>query len=399
MKLTDHVISSLTLRPGETERLVADEGVTGLRLRLRQGAKGVTRTWVFKYSQSGQQRSFTLDHAAASLAAARKWAGGLQAKLRLGKDPAQDRSEGRARAQETMGAVLPAYLAAKRLTLKPRSYIETKRHLERDCKPLHGHPLRALTPAMVATRYGSIAEISGNTTATNVLRALHAFLVWGMRHGYLDRNPAIGVERRPVRARDRVLSADEIKAVWTACEGDGEFSAIVRLLLLTGCRLNEIAKLRWKEVLSDRIVIPSARTKNGHAHTISLLPAMRSILAGRKRQGEHVFGRTERGFSGTAGSKAALDKRLKAAGVEMPSWVLHDLRRTFATGLGELGIAPHVIEACLNHRTFKSGVAGTYNRAALEAPMRHAWATWAGALLAVTQGRIVGDRVIALRGA
>jgi integrase len=230
-----------------------------------------------------------------------------------------------------------------------------------------------------------------------VLRALHAFLMWGMRHGYLDRNPAMGIERLPVRARDRVLCADEIKTVWAATEGAGDFSAITRLLLLTGCRLNEIAKLRWEEVLSDRIVIPGARTKNGYAHAIPLLPTMRGILAGRERQGEYVFGRTERGFSGTAGSKAALDKRVKAAGVEMGPWVLHDLRRSTATGMGELGIRPDVIESCLNHRSgFRAGIAGIYNRATLEAPMRHAWATWETHVLGIVEGRLTGDRVVPL---
>jgi integrase len=395
MKLTEQTISGLTLRPGEDERLIADDAMTGLRLRLRQGAKGIRKSWVFKYSVAGQQRSFTFD---GPLTAARKWAGELQAKKRLGQDPAQDRSAGHQRAQETMAAVLPAYLEGKRLTLKPRSYAETERHLLRDCKSLHGHPLRAITPVMVATRYGTIAKTSGATTATNVWRALHAFLGWSMRQGYLDRNPAIGVERRPICARSRVLSADEIKAIWAATKGVGDFNAVVRLLLLSGCRLREITDLRaGDEIYSDRFVIGSARTKNGHAHTVPLLPAMRAILAGRERRGEYVFGRTDRGFSGTSGSKAALDQRIKAAGVEMKPWVLHDLRRTFATGLGELGIPPHVIEACLNHRTFRSGVAGTYNYATLEVPMRRAWAAWETHVLAIAEGRVVGDRVVALR--
>jgi integrase len=398
MKLTDQVISGLTLRPGEIERLVADDGgVTGLRLRLRQRGTGITRTWVYRYSQRGKQRSFTIDFAGRSLAQARKWAGELQAKLRLGQDPARERSVAHQRVQETIAAILPIYLEAKRLTLRPRSYIETERHLLRDCKPLHSHPLRELTLAMVTTHYGTVAKANGVTTAGNMLRVLHAFFVWGMRHSYLTSNPAAGVERRPVRARDRVLSADEIKAVWTASAGAGDFNSIVRLLLLTGCRLNEIARLQFAEVLSDRIVIHGDRTKNGHAHTIALLPAMRGILESRDRQGEYVFGRTDRGFSGASGSKAALDQRIKAAGVEMKPWVLHDLRRSFATGLGELGIPPHIIEACLNHRTFKTGVAGTYNRAVFEAPMRHAWAVWETHVLAIAEGRIAGDRVVALR--
>ena len=131
MKLSDKVVAALTLRPGEHERLIADDEMTGLRLRLRAGAKGITRTWVYKYSQSGQQRSFTFDHVGHSLAAARKRAGELQARLRLGQDPAQVRSEGRTRAAETMGAVLPTYLKQKRMALKPRSYGEVERHLLR----------------------------------------------------------------------------------------------------------------------------------------------------------------------------------------------------------------------------------------------------------------------------
>src|SRR4051794_33763107 len=104
MKLTDRAVAALTLRPGERERLVADDDMTGLRLRLRQGRKRVTRTWVYKYSQQGQQRSFTFDQAGLSLAAVRKRAGELQARLRLGQDPAQERLAGHARAAETMAS-------------------------------------------------------------------------------------------------------------------------------------------------------------------------------------------------------------------------------------------------------------------------------------------------------
>src|SRR5262245_21143193 len=141
MKLTDKVIAALTLRPGERERLIADDEMTGLRLRLRQAGNGVTRTWVYKYSRSGQQRSFTRDCAGHSTAAARKWAAELQARLRLGQDPAQERAEGRSHAAETMGAVLPTYLAQKRMALKPRSYAEVERHLLKYHKALHSDPL------------------------------------------------------------------------------------------------------------------------------------------------------------------------------------------------------------------------------------------------------------------
>ena len=110
MKLTDKIVAALTLKPGETERLIADDDMTGLRLRLRRGAKGVTKRWVYKYSRGARQHSFTLDWPAHNLTAARKHAGELQAKLRLGQDPAKERRAGKAEALATMGAVLLAYL-------------------------------------------------------------------------------------------------------------------------------------------------------------------------------------------------------------------------------------------------------------------------------------------------
>ena len=123
---------------------------------------------------------------------------------------------------------------------------------------------------------------------------------------------------------------------------------------------------------------------------------MRAILGGRDRRPdkEHIFGRShDRPFTGWSESKAALDARLKAAGHKLKPWVNHDLRRTIATGMGELEIAPHVIEAVLNHASgFRAGVAGIYNRAKLEKPMRHALEAWGAHIEEIVEGRIAGDR-------
>jgi integrase len=400
VKLTEKLIAALTLRQGERERLIADDEMTGLRLRLRAGAKGITRTWVYKYSQRGHQRSFTFDHIGHSLAAARKRAGELQARLRLGQDPAQVRAEGRARAAETMRVVLPTYLTHKRMALKPRSYGEVERHLLRYFKTLHPYPLRQITPAMVATRYAAIAAGSGSTTANNSWRSLHAFLDWALRQSLIDRNPAVGTERAPDRRRDRILNATEIKAIWEATGGGGDYNAIIRLLLLTGCRASEISGLRWSEIFSDRIVIAAERVKNGLAHVVPITPGIRAILDRCKRRpnSDFVFGRDpSRAFTGWGSCKPALDERIKATGVEMRDWVLHDIRRSFATGACELGVAPHIVEAALNHISgFRHGVAGTYNRAALESPVRHALMVWGDHVTAIAAGRVCGDRVVPL---
>ena len=192
------------------------------------------------------------------------------------------------------------------------------------------------------------------------------------------------------------MTASEIRSLWQATSGPGDFNAIVRLLLLTGCRASEIGSLRWSEVFSDRIVIADERVKNGRAHTVPLTPAVRAILDPRPRDltKDFVFGRdTGRGFTGWPSSRIELEKRLS-----IKPWVLHDLRRTFVTGTCDLGIAPHVVETAVNHVSgFRHGVAGVYNRAALEGPVRHALITWENHVMAIAKGRVKGDRVVPLR--
>src|SRR5262249_14745748 len=158
--------------------------------------------------------------------------------------------------------------------------------------------------------------------------------------------------------------------------GDGDYPAIVRLLLLTGCRADEIAGLMWDEVRFDRLELPAERTKTGAPLSLPLTPTVRAILDGRERSDcKYVFGRLEASqFSGGSGSKEALDARIKAAGFAMKRWTNHDLRRTLSTGMGELEIAPHVIDAITNHALPK--VSGIYNRAKLERAKREALMLW-----------------------
>jgi integrase len=198
-----------------------------------------------------------------------------------------------------------------------------------------------------------------------------------------------------------VLDASAIEALWNATSGDSDYEAIIRLLLLTGARASEIGSLLWDEVFSDRIVLPAERVKNNCQHTVFLTETMRDLIESRERRPgkEHVFGRRlQSGFSGWGESKIALGARLEAAGVIMKPWVVHDLRRTFATGAGELGIAPHVIEAAIGHASgFRHGVAGLYNRSALESPIRHALNVWDQHVKEIVSGAVGGDRIVPLR--
>jgi integrase len=195
-----------------------------------------------------------------------------------------------------------------------------------------------------------------------------------------------------------VLSDDELKIILGAC-GSDDFGTIVRLLMATGQRANEIGQLRWSEVIDDRIVLSPSRVKNGREHTIPLAPAVQAILHNRPRRNDFVFGRRQgRPFGGWSASKAALDQRISAMGHKLEHWTLHDLRRSAATHMADLGVLPHVIEAVLNHVSgTKRGISGVYNRSDYAEQKRIALERWSEHLEALVSGKRP-SKVVKLHG-
>jgi integrase len=210
-----------------------------------------------------------------------------------------------------------------------------------------------------------------------------------MREGLVENNPVIGTNNpaQGLPSRDRVLNAGEIKVIWNACGGD-DFGTRVRLLLLTAQRRSEIADMRWQEIDFDRAILtlPAARTKNGRQHVVPLVPAVLHILneiRQRGTEGDRVFASLS-----FAHAKIGLDRKIADAGNTIAAWSLHDLRRSAATGMADLGVQPHIIEAVLNHVSgHKAGVAGTYNRATYEREVRAALALWSEHLTAIVEDR------------
>jgi integrase len=392
MRLTQKTIAALMLPEGKSESITFDADLPGFGFRIR--ASG-SRTWIFQFKIGGQHRRMTLGSAAVLASArAREIASELHAQVRLGRDPSAERIESRLRASETMAAVLQNYLAFKRGELKPRSYIEIERHLMKNAKPLHGLQLAKINRRDIAGRISTIAvELSGSS-ANRLRAALSAYFAWAVREGLLNSNPVIGTNRWDEQSRDRVLSDDELKIIWDAL-GDDDYSVIVKLLMLTGQRLNEIGGLRWAEIVGDKIVLPPARTKNSREHAIPVTDNVRALLNGRQRNGEFVFGRNH-----WARCKERLDQRILEMGAKLESWTHHDLRRSAATKMAdELGVAPHIIEAILNHISgHKGGVAGIYNRANYEREKRVALERWASRVEEAVSGKQPAESVIRLRG-
>jgi integrase len=391
MKLIQKTIADLTLAEGKTETIVFDDSLSGFGLRIRAGG---SRTWIYQYKIGDRNRRVTLGSLAAlTPAQARETAAEMHAMVRLGRDPAGEKTEGRARAAETMLAVAQSYLAYQSGHLRPRSYRQVERHLLRYCKPLHGLQLQKIDKRTIAARLSDVASSSGAVTANLTRNSLSAFFTWAMRQGMLDSNPAAGVNRHPQQSRTRVLSDTELRIVWDAL-GSDDFSTIVRLLILTGQRRDEIGSLAWAEITDDQIVLPPQRTKNKRGHRIPIVPAVRSILDSRQRNGAFVFGRyPTKPFSSWGACKANLDQRIKAAGHQLEPWTLHDLRRTMRSNLGALGVRPDIAEMVIGHS--RATIISTYDRYTYQPEIADALQRWVEFVMSVVEGR--KSKVVPLR--
>jgi integrase len=323
-------------------------------------------------------------------AAARK----ILAKVELGEDPQGDKAKQRTDGKLTVRALVEEYIADRRPELRPKTLRDTTSYLVGSYfKPLHSMAIEKVTRRDVAACLTRIKREHSPIVAATARAKLSAFFVWCLRQGYVEHNPTIGTEQlRRAVSRERVLSDAELAAIWNACDND-EYGKVVRLLILTGCRRAEIGDMCWSEIDLDKgtWTLPAKRSKNGRAHTLPLMPLMRTILdavpqmVGR----DQLFGLRSHGFANWGEGKRALDQRL---GDRVRPWVLHDIRRTAATGMANLSTQPHVIEAVLNHHSgHRAGVAGTYNRSPYEREVRNALATWHDHLRALVEG---GERKV-----
>ena len=174
-----------------------------------------------------------------------------------------------------------------------------------------------------------------------------------------------------------------LRQIWNGLDDD-DYGDVIKLALLTAQRRAEIGDIRWSEIDLDRalLVLPAARTKNKRPHIVPLSAPALAILRKRHRgQRDLIFGHEALGFTSWSSFKAGLDSRVKIG-----PWRVHDLRRTAATRMADLGVLPHIIEQILNHASgHKSGVSGTYNRSHYETETRAALDLWAKHVMAITE--------------
>jgi integrase len=387
MKLTLKSVGDAQLPAGTTDTVLWDDDVKGFGLRIRQGGN---KTWIYRYRLGKKQFSISLGSAkSVPLVVARQNAAQCEAKVRLGGNPTLEKQAAIAEVNNTVGPLIDQYLDERQSDWRPNSLREVKRHLLVYAKPLHGLPINAVSQRSVSSLLADIAQSSGQVSSNRTRASLSTFLGWVIRQGIRlpEGNTASFTQPRKERSRERVLTDAEIRVVWQACDDDTDHSYILKLLLLTGQRAAEIGSLRWDEVWGDQIILPGERTKNKRPHIIPLSPPAQAILHRLKVADRSlVFGRDDsNGFAGWGVCKQRLDERIAKASGTMPPWVVHDLRRTAATGMSGLGIQPHIVEAVLNHVSgHRAGVAGIYNRASYAAEKREALNLWAEHVLRLT---------------
>jgi len=322
MRLTDISVRNLPA-PASSWKVYVDDAFKGFGVRVTSnGVKSFVLTF------GPERKRVTIGrYPVISLANARQEAKKLLAEATLGNRPAAI----------GLNRLVALFLAEKRETTRPRTFGDYARLLNRHFA--FDAQVASITPQRLTEIFSKVQAPQERAHLINVAKMLFRF---AELRGYTQRSPAIGFTVVPAKQRERVLSRDELRAIWHACPDD-PFGTAAKLLMLTGQRRGEIAHISLE---GDLATIPPAHTKNKRPHSFPVGETTRGLLA------------KDRTFNGWGKSKARLDK---ASGVS--DWTFHDLRRTYATTLAELGTPPHVIEAILNHKSgIISGVAQTYNR-------------------------------------
>lgn len=382
------------LPAGKADVIHFDDELTGFGLRLRRGSGGkVIRNWIVQYRDQAHRSRRVLIGAVEKLAPhdARKAAKKVLAAVALGGDPQGDKARARQESARSVRSVVDAYLDARRSELRPVSLRVTRLYLAGPYfRSLHPLGIASVTRADVASAVRSIVGKHSATTAAAARRALSAFFSWAIAEGLLGNgaNPIDGsFSPEGPAARDRVLSNDELAAIWRACL-DNDFGKIAKLLILLGSRRQEVGGMRWSEIDLDTGLwsLPAERSKNHRPHAIILPASALEIVRSVPSVRDTLFGdRSGAGFTNWSRDKQQLNQRLSGA---VKPWRLHDIRRSVATHMADLGVEPHVIEACLNHfGGHRAGVAGVYNRASYSAAIERALQRWAAHVDELVNGK------------
>lgn len=363
------------LKAGDARKEIPDGLLPGLYLVLQTSGQ---RSWAVRYrGHGGRTVKHTLGrYPALDLTAARDLARAALRAVAEGRDPGQEKKQARAHQADDIESVIDRFVERHcRRVNRPRTAQETERLLRQHVLPRwRGRRLHDITRRDVLDVLDRVVDGGAPIAANRVFSATRKLFNWAVARDIIPSSPCAGVKPPSAeRSRDRVLSDEELRSVWRAAEQvGGPFGNMVKLLMLTGQRRDEVAQMQWSEIdLSARLwTLPRERVKSDQAHEVPLSEAAVAILAAVPQVDQSPYVLTTNGrapSSGYSKGKRRLDALLPP---EMPDWRLHDLRRTAATGMARLGVALPVIEKCLtdnptNH--FPADATEEWNRRAFEA--------------------------------
>jgi integrase len=390
-----------TIKPTAKRDEIPDRHLPGLYLVVQpSGAK----SWAVRYRHGGVSRKHTIGpYPRIDLKHARTLAMKALRAVAEGRDPGRERAQQRDAAPDTVAAIAKKFieLHCKRKN-RPRTAAETERLLVVHVLPRWRHRLLSdITRRDVLDLLDRIVESGRPIGANRVYSAVRKLFNWAVARDIIPSSPCMGV-RPPTteRSRDRVLDDVELRLVWQAAdELGGPFGGLVKLLILTGQRRDEVARMRWDELdLDARLwTLAARRVKNNKAHTVPLSERALGVLTTLPRiAGDFVL--TTNGESPSSAyskNKLKLDALLSS---DMPPWRLHDLRRTLASGLARLGINLPVIEKVLNHSSGSfAGIVAVYQKHSFDAEKRDALNRWGAHVEQLVDGK--SAKVLPLKGA
>ena len=349
------------------------------------------KSFVIQYRAKGRSRRMAID-GVLGLEAARKRAKVLLGEVAHDRDPLGERRAARARKQDTFQAVAESYFA--REGKKLRTIEDRRRAMARLVYPAMGaRPIADILRSDIVRLLDRIEDDNGPVMADLTLAYIRRVMNWHASRSDEFRSPIVrGMARTSAkeRARARILTDDELRAVWKAAAATaGPFGTYIKFLLLTAARRCEASSMTWDELKDGVWLLPAARNKVKQDLARPLSDAAQKLVGGLPKIGRYVF--TFGGvkpLSGFVMPKARLDA---ASGVK--GWTLHDLRRTARSLLSRAGIAPDVAEMCLGH--VLTGVRGTYDRHEYYEEKKHAFEALAAQIARIVDPQ---DNVVAWPG-
>lgn len=359
--LTDALISKASRVAKATKKRVelTDVDQEGLRLRANPGGG---KTWYLACRDAGgKYRLFLLGaFPGLTISGAREAARGMREKVRQGDDPTATKRRARALGAageiSTLNDLLTAYSSSGDA---PRSWKDTQLRVKKVFAKLLKQPLGKLKAADIQIAADLWAS---KVSASFALRGVRPALRWGAKRDYVGREVA-EFSASAVPVRERVLSTEELKRIIVALESsESMYAKVVRFIMWTVCRRGEAENARWSDVDLETGVWTIPVTKNGKPHVLKLPKQAIVFLQAHKKAQPKKDGfifpnENDKVLTSWNVFAHSIKKRSRTTG-----WHRHDLRRTGATIMGELGVDPHIIESALNHTVIHSSLSTIYNK-------------------------------------